>query len=670
MNLEDCEVVELLQNFEVGKPFESMKGFDTQIECMKNHFKYTEPEEIPLGKRIEQRFNKKTGKYEPVHVHETMQHVSLIETLKLINSNKEVREYVQSEKASSDDTIASYKDGESFKENPFFQQHPTAYRIQLYQDDLVVNNPLGSKVHAHKISAIYYVLQNLPPYLNSFLGGIHVLNLAYSADVAKYGFKKILGPFLLELEQLESENGVEYEDKNGTSFTLRASLALTTGDGLAIHQLFGLLGPAARYFCRQCMISRQELKDNIQNEFTPRTPQLYEEQLRKVSENPAATTETGVRENSPLNASKYFHCCKNYTFDPMHDILEGVGQLDLELVVSHFVFNDNYNLTVDELNARINLFDYGKAEIKNKPSSSFSAASLKNLKDNTISQKAAQTWCLLRVFPFLVSDKVPADDEYLSLILLLNRINEFVFAPKLKRSILAEFHELILEHNRLFHRLFSNQTDAINKLHHITHYAECIKMSGPLRHLSCFLFENRHNLFKKRGSTMGNFKNAPKTLIKSAQMCQTATWGMNTNPREKFKCVHGKQMLVANTESKDFLLEKGYQLEETVLNITNVEVYGMKYKKNVMVAVDSGVPDLEGYPVFGVIEEIVADKDDKLYLLCKEWNSLRIEESWEVEEGCDYRFINVDDLCDTKPFSLWRDYKTDLSYISLRFKLF
>lgn len=421
------------------------------------------------------------------------------------------------------------------------------------------------------------------------------------------------------------------------------------------------------------MISRQELKDNILIEFTPRTQQLYEEQVRQVTENPAASTETGVRHDSPLNRSKYFHCCNNYTFDPMHDIFEGIGQMELKLVLSHFVLNENYDLSVDELNTRINLFNYGKAEIKNKPSSNFTITALKNLKDHTISQKAAQTWCLLRVLPFLVSDKVPATDEHLGLILLLNQINEFVFAPKLKVSILGEFRELILMHNRLFHKLFSDKVDAINKLHHITHYPECITMSGPLRHLSCFLFENKHNIFKKRGSTCCNFKNAPKTLIKSAQIYQTAVWGMNTSPRQKLKCIHGEKILVAFTESKDYLLKNGYQLEKEILKIDSVEIYGIKYQKNDIVAIDSGIPHLDGYPVFGMIEEIVADEHDQIYFLCKEWNSIRMEEAlnaWEVEEVSESRFIKVDELCDTKPFCLWRDYNTDSSYISLRFRFF
>lgn len=130
--------------------------------------------------------------------------MSLIETLKLINSHQEVRDYVKTEKTNLDGTLAIFKDGESFSNHPFFKKYPTAFRIQYYQYDLVVNNPLGTKVHLHKISTFYYLIQNLPPQLNSFLGGIHVPCLCYGADFTKYGFKKIIAPFLRELEHLKS----------------------------------------------------------------------------------------------------------------------------------------------------------------------------------------------------------------------------------------------------------------------------------------------------------------------------------------------------------------------------------------------------------------------------------------------------------------------------------
>lgn len=43
--------------------------------------------------------------------------------------------------------------------------------------------------------------------------------------------------------------------------------------------------------------------------------------------------------------------------------------------------------------------------------------------------------------------------------------------------------------------------------------------------------------------------------------------------------------------------------------------------------------------------------------------------SWKVEDGSGHRFIKVDNLPDPKPFNIWNDYRTDDSYICLRFRL-
>jgi len=43
---------------------------------------------------------------------------------------------------SADNSLVTFKDGISYKQHSFFQRYPHALRIQLYYDDVVVNNPL------------------------------------------------------------------------------------------------------------------------------------------------------------------------------------------------------------------------------------------------------------------------------------------------------------------------------------------------------------------------------------------------------------------------------------------------------------------------------------------------------------------------------------------------
>lgn len=72
---------------------------------------------------------------------------------------------------------------------------------------------------------------------------------------------------------------------------------------------------------------------------------------------------------------KYFHCTSNYSFDQMHDLLEGVVPMTIKDVLKFFTI-ETQKFTIDYLNAKIYCFDYGLVEKKNKPSANFTVAML------------------------------------------------------------------------------------------------------------------------------------------------------------------------------------------------------------------------------------------------------------------------------------------------------
>lgn len=114
--------------------------------------------------------------------------------------------------------------------------------------------------------------------MNSELSSIHVLLLCCDADVKKYGFKKILEPFLHDLAQLESDEGILVEGQ-GYEFVLRASIAAFCGDGLSVHDVFNLLGPSANKFCRLCLYSRNDLHAGSLAAGQPRTEDVFDQHL-------------------------------------------------------------------------------------------------------------------------------------------------------------------------------------------------------------------------------------------------------------------------------------------------------------------------------------------------------------------------------------------------------
>lgn len=648
----------------IEEPFEGLMSLNGQIEALKKHCNYIEPVEIPLGLRREQTTNSMTGETKIHNVKETFQYVPIINVLASVLSNSTIKNYVDSETSSSDRILRNFRDAESFQNNPFFQKYPQALRLQLYYDDVSVNNPLGSKVFAHKIGAFYYTIQNIPSEYNSMLGAIHLLLMCNTSDIQKYGMTKVLAPFLHDLQKLESDDGVDII-LNDQNYKLRASIACFCADGMAAHQVFGFLSPSARHFCRLCMITREQLHGGTNTEYAKRSKDLYNDHVLMVATNRELESATGIRENSALHASKYFHCTDNYVFDPMHDLLEGICPMEIKLVLKYYICDKKY-FDVENFNDRIHLFAYGIPEAKNKPSANFTLAKLRNVCDHALPQNAIQMWCLMRVFPFLVSDKIPDDDKHLSLILLLNRILEIVLSPQLNMGILPYLHELINDHQELFKRLFPD-TNFINKHHHLRHYCECIKMSGPMRNIWCMRFEGKHNVFKKHANVCGNFKNLPKTMARLCQISQSSYWGLDNQLPLKLKCEKGSNKFVKETLCRKNLLELGFSDSDTVFVADKIILFGTAYYINFFIAIENDF--VSGFdPVFAKIVEIVI-LHDEVHFYCQKWQTVGLHSklnAYHIVSSDNYCLIDHSTLSDFKPFALWYDYKNLESFISLR----
>lgn len=447
----------------------------------------------------------------------------IIDTLKLVRSNTEVKQAILSEQPSANDFLASFVDGDHFKDHPLFQKHRHALRIQVYYDELEIVNPLGSKTGILKLGAFYYTIQNIPAHINSDLGSIHVLLLCSDADVKKYGFDKILSLLLNDLEKLESDDGIKIM-LHDEEFNLHATITAFCGDTLAVHEVLNMLGPKANKFCRMCLYSREDLhagSTRLGNERTEEAFNEHLEYLRRHNFSAPYMAATGMKDDCCLNKSRYFHICRNKIFDVMHDILCGIGPMTLKLVLHHYICATR-KFTVDYFNSKIASFAYGIVENKNKPSANFSINMLQK-NDHLLSQKAMQMWILLRTFPFIVAEKIDRGDEHMDLILLLLRIMEIVLAPRVTRSLMPYLQALTKDLMDTFRKLFPN-INLINKFHHLIHYADCIIWAGPLRCYFCMRFEAKHTEIKLRAQNVHNFKNPLKTN-QSMSVCSERKMG-------------------------------------------------------------------------------------------------------------------------------------------------
>lgn len=82
----------------------------------------------------------------------------------------------------------------------------------------------------------------------------------------------------------------------------------------------------------------------------------------------------------------------------MHNILEGVAQLEVKLVLQYIQHNF---LSADDLAGRIHAFDYGYNQQRNRPPMVKLFGGSNDL-----------GWCLLRNMPLLFGDLVQRDDKY------------------------------------------------------------------------------------------------------------------------------------------------------------------------------------------------------------------------------------------------------------------
>lgn len=101
--------------------------------------------------------------------------------------------------------------------------------------------------------------------------------------------------------------------------------------------------------------------------FQLRTREMHNRHCELVAGDPTLCPAYGVKRPSVLNQSRYFHVIDGLDLDIMHDQLEGVLPLEIKMLVRK-IAKEHKLATLDDINERIENFNYGPADQKNKPS--------------------------------------------------------------------------------------------------------------------------------------------------------------------------------------------------------------------------------------------------------------------------------------------------------------
>ena len=568
---------------------------------------FVEPKSVDLpGEEYRQITDQETGVVRQIPFTKNFQYVPLRPLLKMVLSRPGVMEAImqQQQRQNNDGILQDFSDGALFKR---YNAYRDKILILLYQDDVELANPLGSR--KHKIGLIYMTVKSLPSKFNSAMSQIYLVAAYDMNDSKVYGIDAILRPIIDDLKSLE-EDGLNIETRV-FSGNVGIAVAQVVGDNLGVHGLLGFVESfSANFPCRRCKMPKEDIRMQcVENQALLRNEDNYREDIATND-----VSRTGIRRQSIFNELGVFHVTRNFAPDIMHDLLEGVCMWDMKLVINELVHNGAF--TLDTFNGRITSYDYGFADISNKPScftdkdirSPFTAAS----------QTASQMWCLMRHFCLMMGDCVEEGNEYWEVILALLQCMDIIFSPSNTIEETYYLKHLIRDHHEMYAETLGAQLKP--KHHFMLHYPKAIREIGPLVQFWAMRFEGKHQYFKQIGHVNCNFRNIPLSLASKHQMqlCYTQN-SMKSIQESEEEIGPGNATVLASMENGEVLsdLLNGYPLFDDVFVTSWIKISGTTYRKG-MIMVIKGCTD-EHDPTFGKIHEVLVLAECEVKLIIEKW---------------------------------------------------
>lgn len=294
------------------------------LKRCEKYFGYSSPTEVKLNEDGDY------GYYIPIEL--TLK--NLFEKMDVIDALvKNINE--TGAKAKTDpDLMLTYRHGVSAVDNPSLQSHPEAFLIQLYIDDVGVTNPIGPRKDEHKLTLLYFLLEDLPQIVRSLLQSIGVLGICYSKDLSiRENQVNYFQHIVKDLNSLQ-EKGIGVKTFNGHlffAFTLLAADNLASNDIGGFQRNFN-----SGSFCRSCFISYEfKTISLIDVSFVPRTIKKHDKLVEAILASRNRRSIRGVTGKSVLSELIGFHAVKSLPNDIMHDFAEGKKQKNTNVADIH-----------------------------------------------------------------------------------------------------------------------------------------------------------------------------------------------------------------------------------------------------------------------------------------------------------------------------------------------
>lgn len=464
---------------------------------------------------------------------DSFQSVSILDTLGKLFENQNFRneyfDYNENHEC-KDGIYERFCCGKNYKESNFFQSNKNSIQIQIFYDDVQCTCPLKTK--PHKICAIYFVVRNFPPKFVSKLVNMYLVSLCDSKLVKKYGVNSILENFVREIKILE-EDGIPIELNNYEKTFLKGSLVQVSFDNSGGNEVFGFTKCfGAAYYCRIYICTNKECQRNtVEMTEKLRTKKHYNDETSKIKQSHDQGIKLkfkktfGFANYLVLNDLNFYHTIDNRSQDIMHDMFEGAMPFILSIFFNRLI--ENGIITEKELEAKIDSYDYGRLEKRNLPSKLC-------LGKKNLNQSASQMHCLMKNVPFIFLYLLQQNDRLKRSIVhkcwpaieYILKIDQIICSTTVKEKDLLNLEKFTDELLTIVKNTFKK--NFIPKLHFLTHYANTIRVMGPLYNLQMMRGDAKHQPLTQYAKRCKNYINISKTLSEKHQEVLAAKWCKNT----------------------------------------------------------------------------------------------------------------------------------------------
>lgn len=134
---------------------------------------FIEPEELTIGSRFERVKSQSLNATRYKRIFNTFQYVAIDRTLKSVLNKQPLQDELQFVPNFNCDLMSSALHGARAKRICDAIGTRKVLFLEIFYDEFETANAIGTKAGVHKLGAFYYVIKNLPHYLNSSMPNIY-----------------------------------------------------------------------------------------------------------------------------------------------------------------------------------------------------------------------------------------------------------------------------------------------------------------------------------------------------------------------------------------------------------------------------------------------------------------------------------------------------------------